>query len=111
MAWNQWMVLEPLPAETEFLLRTTELEMREAISKEPDRVIAFASAVIRQNTERGRLLEAAMRRILELETREALEGRDDREHWRKVAREVHPVPWWVRMLWVFYPLLSRRPRQ
>jgi hypothetical protein len=56
MGLNQWMVMEALPPETEFLLRSTEIEMREAITKDPEKVLAFATAVIRQNTERGRRL-------------------------------------------------------
>ncbi len=110
MGLNQWMVMDPLPPETEFLLRSTEVEMREAISKDPEKVLAFASAVIRQNTERGRLLDRAMRRIAELEMREAIGQGGDLKEWRKVARKLQPVPWWVAPLWALRPwaLFGRR---
>lgn len=98
MGLNQWMVMEALPTETEFLLKRTEVEMREAIGKDPEKVLAFAAMVIRQNTERGRLLERAMRRIAELEMREAIGQKADLRPWVKVARQIRP-PWWVRAMW------------
>lgn len=90
MGLNQWMVMEALPTETEFLLKRTEVEMREAIGKDPEKVLAFAAMVIRQNTERGRLLERAMRRIAELEMREAIGQKGDLGPWMKVARQIGP---------------------
>lgn len=92
-----WLKLEVTP-ETEFEIRSAEVKVAEAMKRDPKAVAELATALVRQNIMLTRINDAAMRRVAELETREAL-GQGSIEPWMGMARQFGP-PWWKRLWWL-----------
>ena len=96
-----WLKLEVTP-EVEFEIRSAEVKVAEAMKRDPKAVAELATALVRQNIMLTRINDAAMRRVAELETREALgPGSADRliGMARQMAKQFGP-PWWKRLWWL-----------
>jgi hypothetical protein len=96
-----WLKLEVTP-EVEFEIRSAEVKVAEAMKRDPKAVAELATALVRQNIMLTRINDAAMRRVAELETREAL-GPGSADRWmgmaRQMAKQFGP-PWWKRLWWL-----------
>lgn len=91
MTWGKWLVPE-LPLSTEARLRASELEIHAAIHSEPERVANLAVLLMRQNLLQESIIRNAIRRMSELEAREA--AAEDPGRRQGVAYK----PWWKRLL-------------
>jgi hypothetical protein len=93
-----WLKLEVTP-ETEFEIRSAEVKVADAMKRDPKAVAELATALVRQNIMLTRINDAAMRRVAELETREAL-GPGSTDRWMGMARKLRPRPWWHPRRWL-----------
>lgn len=100
MGLNQWMIPELTP-EADFRLRAQELEITQAVQREPEAVANLAASLLRQSVIYEVMLRKATHRIAELEAREAIgqRGKAPEAEYLRMARKLRPVPWWVAMAW------------
>lgn len=104
MGLNQWMIPE-LTAEADFRLRAQEIEITQAVQREPEAVANLAASLLRQSVIYEGMLRKATHRIAELEAREAIgqRGKKPDAEYLRMARQLRPVPWWVAPLWALRP--------